>query len=534
MPNLDNSIILEIVKTAPSPGYSYAGLSGLDDTRSQKSQLFVYYRYTTLQDGTPVADVTWNNWYDPFVIPAGKITVDQSILSLNIAPIAGDQVVSKAGVAYTRPPMNFEDGGTLHILRSQDVDNKAVDFGAGTRVTSAALNAAIGQVFGSVQELADRITSLEGFNFEVPVDSGGGGGGGNLTGGDKVDIFVSGVDLDTWTINAGVVDEGNLDSALVSKINEKVDAAQAAAVAPVQSIVGGGDTTVTNDGLGAFTVTSTGGGGPGGSAELTQELVSTETIGGISANEAFAPGTTLEQMWRNLLITYQSPTLNFGNALPGTATHGVTTYNISSLSCTKGNAGNIDTGIAGAVNFNDPSNVDDANRSITWNTSGSQTVSFPSITGTYYVSTVAPGATGTPLQSSYSISANGTATNGGGFSDSDSINVRFLTYFGGSQGIFNGSNGLSIVNDLVGTTSSNSKRQVTCTSANAAPTGNFTYFVMPQCHWDGIATIKLNNSVDVKSAFLNRGTQIINGVLYTFIQSDLPEAYQVGDLLELN
>ncbi len=532
MPKLDDTIILEIVKTALSGGYSYSGLSGLDDTRAHKSQLFVYYRYTTLQDGTDVSDVTWKNWYDPFVIPVNLISVDQSILQISIGDITGSPVIAKNGATYNMPALDFTDGATLHIQRSQDVDNRAVDFGAGSRVTSDGLNAAIGQVFGSVQELADRITSLEGFNFEVPVDGGGGGGGGNLTGGDKVEIFVSGVDLDTWTINAGVIDENNLDAALAALINSKVDAAGAAAAAPVQDIQGGGSVTVTDDGSGNFTVTATG--GPGGSAELTQELVSTETLGGIVSGEVFAPGTSLEQMWRDLLITYQAPTLNFGNALPGTATHGVTTYNISSLSCTKGNAGNINTGIAGAVNFNDPSNVDDANRSITWNTSGSQTVSFPSITGTYYVSTGSPGASGTPLQSSYSISANGTATNGGGFSDSDSISVRFLTYFGGSQGIFNGSNGLSIVNDLVGTTSSNSKRQVTCTAANAAPTENYTYFVMPQCHWDGISTIKLNNSQDVKSAFLNQGTQIINGVLYTFIQSDLPEAYQVGDLLELN
>jgi hypothetical protein len=533
MPNLDNSIILEIVKTAPSPGYSYAGLSGLDDTRSHKSQLFVYYRYTTLQDGTPVADVSWNNWYDPFLIPAGLITVDQAILSLSIADTTGMTVVSKAGVPYQMPAMDFADGATLHILRSQEVDNKAVDFGAGTRVTSTALNAAIGQVFGSVQELADRVTSLEGFNFEVPVDSGGSGPGGNLTGGDKVEIFVSGVDLDTWTINQGVVDEDNLNTPLADKINSKVNAAEAAAAAPVQDIQGGTNVTVTDDGNGVFTVNSTGGSGPGGSSELTQELTSTETLGGITAGESFAVGTTLESMWRDLLITYQSPTLDFGNALPGTATHGVTTYSISSLSCTKGNAGNINTGIPGAVNFNDPNNVNDANRSVTWNTSGSQTISFATISGTYFVSVGTPGASGTPLQSTYSISANGTATNGGGFSDSDSINVRFLTYFGGAQDEFSGSNGLTIVNDLVGTTSSNSKRQVTCTAANAA-TSNFTYFVMPQCHWDGISTIKLNNSQDVKSAFINQGTQIINGVLYTFIQSDIPGAYQVGDLLELN
>ena len=531
MPNLDNSIILEIVKTAPSPGYSYAGLSGLDDTRSHKSQLFVYYRYTTLQDGTPVADVTWKNWYDPFVIPVGLIEVDQSILSLAIGPIEGQPVVSKAGVTYNMPAMDFSDGGTLHILRSQEVDNKAVDFGAGSRVTSAGLNAAIGQVFGSVQELADRVTSIEGYNFEVPVD-GGTGGGGNLTGGDKVEIFVSGVDLDTWTINEGVIDEDNLDATLAAKINSKVDAAGAAAAAPVQDIQPGTNVTVTDDGNGVFTINSSGS-GPGAAAELTQELVSTETIGGISANESFAPGTTLEQMWRDLLITYQAPTLNFGNPLPGVATHGVSTYNVFNLSCTKGNAENINTGIPGGVNFNDPTNVNDANRSVTWNTSGSQTVSFAAISGTYFVSTGTPGASGTPLQSTYSISANGINTNGGSFSDSDSINVRFLTYFGGSQDTFNGSNGSSIISDLVGTPSSNSKRQVTCTAANAAPSGNYTYFVLPQCHWDGIATIKLNNSQDVKSAFDVQGTQIINGVTYSFIQSDLPNAYQVGDLLEL-
>ena len=259
MPNLDNSVILEIVKSAPSAGYSYAGLSGLDDTRSHKSQLFVYYRYVLLDDGTPVEDVEWKNWYDPFRIPAELITVDQSIDLLSIAPIQGTKIYSKDGTEYLMPPMDFTAGGLLHILRSQDVDNRAVVFGAGSRVTSAALNAAIGQVFGSVQELTDRTTSLEGFNFEVPI--GNGGGGGPLTPGDKVQIFVSGVDLDTWTINAGVIGYNEMEAEVASKIQQSVDASQAAAAAPVQTIVGSGDTTVTNNGNGAFTVSSTDSGG---------------------------------------------------------------------------------------------------------------------------------------------------------------------------------------------------------------------------------------------------------------------------------
>lgn len=532
MPKLDDTIILEIVKTALSGGYSYSGLTGLDDTRAHKSQLFIYYRYETLQDGTAVSDVTWKNWYDPFVVPVNLISVDQTILQISIGDITGSPVVAENGTTYNMPTLDFSNGATLHIQRSQDVDNRAVDFGAGSRVTSDGLNAAIGQVFGSVQELADRITALEGFNFEVPVDNGGGGGGGNLTGGDKVEIFVSGVDLDTWTINAGVIDENNLDATLAALINSKVDAAGAAAAAPVQDIQPGSNVTVTDDGSGVFTISSTGGGGPGTPPELTQELTSTENLGGITAGDTFAPGTTLESMWRDLLITYQPPSLNFGNALSGTAEHGLTTYSISSLSCTKSNPDNINTAIPGAVNFNDPNNINDQNRSVTWNTSASQTVSFATISGTYIVSSGSPGATGQPLSRSYSISASGTNSEGGGFSDSDSINVYFRTYFGASPTIFTGANGSSILGDLSQSAlDNNSKRTWTCTADNNDP-ANWTYFVMPQCHFDGITKVTQDGSLLVYSGFTNLGNQIISGVTYTFFKSNAQQAFNAGVELE--
>jgi hypothetical protein len=529
MPNLDNSVILEIVKTASAPGYSYAGLSGLDDTRSHKSQLFVYYRYTTLQDGTPVADVTWNNWYDPFVIPAGLITVDQSILSLAIAPIEGQTVVSKSGVVYNMPAMDFSNGGSLHILRSQDVDNKAVDFGAGSRVTSAGLNAAIGQVFGSVQELADRVTSLEGFNFEVPVDSGGGGGG-NLTGGDKVDIFVSGVDLDTWTINAGVVDEGNLDTALVNKINSKVDAAQAADAAPVQSIVGGGSTTVTDDGNGAFTVTSTGG-SSGADPELELPITSTETLGGITAGETFAAGTTLEALWNRLLVTFQVPDIsNITSPNPGTVEHG-TSLNWSSVSFSKTNPTNIDTTDPGDTIFTDPVGTGSVSTAFLFNTSGSQTMS-QSVNTTALVTGSNPGASGTPLnQSGFRIQVRGTDTQGSSFERTESWSVRYRRYFGASTISFNGSNGSSIISDMATNgLSTNSKGTYTApTNANG---GSYdTYFVVPTCHFDGFSSIVLNGALPVYGAFTDAGVQVINGVEYTFFKSNSPGGYTPGDKL---
>ena len=256
MPNLDNSVILEIIKTAAESGYDYSILSGLDDTRSHKSQMFLYYRYTTLNDGTLVNEIEWKNWYDPFRIPINLFSVDQSANQIVVANIQGTSVFSKDGVEYFMPAMDFTNGGALHILRSQDVDNRAVDFGAGSRTTSAALNSAIGQVFSSVQELADRLTSVEGFNFEVPVDTSTGSG--NLTAGNKGEITVSGVDLNTWTINQNVIGFNELDGTVTTKIQESVNQATAAAAAPVQTIVGSGDTTVTNDGSGGFTVASAG------------------------------------------------------------------------------------------------------------------------------------------------------------------------------------------------------------------------------------------------------------------------------------
>ena len=74
-----------------------------------------------------------------------------------------------------------------------------------------------------------------------------------------------------------------------------------------------------------------------------------------------------------------------------------------------------------------------------------------------------------------------------------------------------------------------SKRTVTVPSIAST---DYTYFVMPTCHWEAISNIVLNGSIPVYSAFVNKGTQVLpDGVEYTFIESEDPGGYSQGDTL---
>lgn len=57
-----------------------------------------------------------------------------------------------------------------------------------------------------------------------------------------------------------------------------------------------------------FAVTVDTGSG-GGSADLTQQLTANLTVGGVTSGDSFASGSSIEQLLRDMLITYQEPTL---------------------------------------------------------------------------------------------------------------------------------------------------------------------------------------------------------------------------------
>lgn len=173
MPYKSSTIITELdnISIASGPTYAYSGLSGIDNNRSHSSQIQVLFYFDQFQNGTNVSDYTWDNWYDPYLLPVKTdegttiLNYDQSTQTVTITNTEAITRTDANGTGGLQLP-TFNNGTYIRILRSQNVTNPSHTFGAGTRVTSTALNNSFGQVFDSIQELDDRLIRVEGSAFE--------------------------------------------------------------------------------------------------------------------------------------------------------------------------------------------------------------------------------------------------------------------------------------------------------------------------------------------------------------------------------
>ena len=520
MPNLDNSVQLSETYSVLASSYGYQQLSGVDDTRSHKSQLIFLYRYATLADGTAVADVTWKNWYDPFIIPENLITINQAISDVQVGDTTGTLLVDAAGNTYNMPAFTLGGGQIFEIQRSQDVDNRVVIFGAGSRVTAQGLNNAVDQLFKSVQELDSRTTIVESGDTQ-----GGGGGGTTVTPGNYGDVIV-GQD-GSFT----VVDDSH------DHVITNIDGLTAALASKLTGIVAGTNVTVVDNSDGTFTINASGstGGGiaeapndgqqyareseawqvvtstsgiaeapndgqqyaresegwsvvtgtSGAPPELTSNLTVTDAVGpDQTVGQLYTSGTDLEVIIRDMLVSYQVPSFSGLSSLASEIEVG-SLYNITTVGFNTTNTENIQT--AATLRFRrGSSTLNTQNLTLT---SGTGTVSqsgtfSPAVSGTYTI-------TGTDNSQDYSIRLGGTSTQNQSRTSSETITVKYRSFAFPSTSTTSGGaiSDITSGNDDL-TTSTN----VNFTATGTASGGNYSWLAFPVAYFSSTPDINVTDT----------------------------------------
>ncbi len=243
--------------------------------------------------------------------------------------------------------------------------------------------------------------------------------------------------------------------------------------------------------------------GSGGSATLSQALTANLTVGGVTSGETFTQGSSIEALLRDMLITYQEPTLSSlsvksgGSAIStstrdvgesfscdnATFTAGVDSPNgdfpqSASLSCTGADIGSFsETG---------PNNVQ-ASNTITFSTT--RTISKATAAGsvTFTVSTTSRNSGDTQ-------------------STSRSFSFQFRNYLAASSTIISDGTTLQSVldNDVVQSPfDTNRIWTATCNASNDV-SGNFTYIIYP-ASYGNLSEVIQNSATPVLGAFTKLG-----------------------------
>lgn len=319
---------------------------------------------------------------------------------------------------------------------------------------------------------------------------------------------------DALTLFANSLEDGDVDSSgnrgPNSQVSMSIDLSSLAggggSVETGSLIVTGSATlnviTFTKGDGSTFAVTVDTGSG-GGSADLTADLTANLTVGGVTSGETFTQGSTIEALLRDMLITYQEPTVgslsirNGGSGVStstrdvgasftcddATFTAGVDSPNgdypqSASLSCTGADIGSFSE---------DGPNDVQASNTITFSTT--RTISRASDSGTV----------------TFTVSTD-SRNSGDTQSTSRSFSFQWRNYLAASSTTI--SDGTSLQNVLDNNTvqspfDTNKSWTATCGAANNTA-GNYTYIIYPASYGD-LSGIIQNGATPVLGAFTKLG-----------------------------
>lgn len=309
-----------------------------------------------------------------------------------------------------------------------------------------------------------------------------------------------------------------------------------AADAPVQTITSGSaNVTVSEPTTGDFEISVAAAAEP----VTTQEFTVTDPIGSIELNDVIAVGTELETIIRNMLVSFQVPSINITSPNPGVIEHNVA-LSFANVTFSRTNAANINAAVQGLLEYNDAEgSTNDESLLYTPNSAGSQTVNGLNVSDVPVVEGVgSAGTSGTPKQrtGAYYIRVTEQDTEGNNVVRQENYTVRFRTYFGASNIIWSGSTQTaSLITDMHSNKlSSDSRTTWTTTVANDDP-NKWTFLIMPTCHWtDAGGITEINQGVlPAFGAFSVIGSDVYQGCEYTIVKTSGTKAFAPDITIEV-
>jgi len=325
----------------------------------------------------------------------------------------------------------------------------------------------------------------------------------------------------------------NIDSVTNSGDDYTINAADA----PVQTITSGSaNVTIAEPTTGDFEISVA----AGADAETTFAYTTTDAIGSIPAGTNITIGTPLEDIIRDMLVSYQNLVLSIGNSFP-TLQHDIA-FSQANYTLNRTNPQSVDTSAnSGACTFVDEFGTDDVNFSYTPDGTSSQSINV----GVNFTPVVSPTATaGQDGQPKNNNSGNFLQfaednTLGATRTTRKDYRVWFRRYFGTS--ILNVTSANlddrfdSLVSNMLDSDLSSDSYgdYIAPPDSQASASDSYMYFICPECHITAGDFIITDGSFDITSAWPVLGQVTRNGCAYRVLVSDTPAAYVSGQLIQL-